>query len=407
MRKCPASCSGRKMRAGLAGRAAAAPGTAGGSVGGSASSTVTERVVCSGDGDVSTDGACARSLGRGADLVDVPISTAGAGAGSDVSPAGAPAGMAAEPVAGPAACTDRGGAAAVRGSGRDSGRATCMLGAGTTGVSSTGDGGDATGSPAGAPAAVALGGAAAAAGAAGAGAGAGAAAGAGAGVGAGAGAGVASAGLAAPGPACAGATAWAGLTTGTELAAGGTAAGGAGAGAVGGAEGARGGSRVSGSTYPCSSDVRRMPSWTYGTLAPGSPLEPIVPTPSPSATVAPSFTATEPRCVSVTDHPSEVSIVTDLPLPGTVPAKLTSPAAGAWTADPGSPPRSTPRCCPASYGCSGSNENGRRTGPSAGHVHAQAAGAAASATASTSSSRRMARNLGSGVVGVRTSVRPD
>jgi hypothetical protein len=51
--------------------------------------------------------------------------------------------------------------------------------------------------------------------------------------------------------------------------------------------------------------------------------------------------------VSVTDQPSGVSIVTDLPLPGTVPAKEIVPAAGARTLAPASPPTSRPRCWPA------------------------------------------------------------
>src|SRR5580765_445902 len=118
-----------------------------------------------------------------------------------------------------------------------------------------------------------------------------------------------------------------------------------------------------------------MPRWTYGTLSSGSPLGPIVPTPSPSATDAPFSTAMEPRCVSVTDHPPAVSIVTDLPLPGTDPAKLTVPEAGARTVTPASAPTSTPRCCPAAYGWARSNANGWSTGPSAGHVHAPAVGA--------------------------------
>jgi len=90
-----------------------------------------------------------------------------------------------------------------------------------------------------------------------------------------------------------------------------------------------------------------MPRWTWGSVTSGSVLGPIVPTPSPSATVAPFFTTNEPRCVSVTDQPSGVSIVTDLPLVGTVPANVTMPPAGARTVDPTSPATSIPRCCPA------------------------------------------------------------
>src|SRR5215211_1888017 len=89
------------------------------------------------------------------------------------------------------------------------------------------------------------------------------------------------------------------------------------------------------------------PRWTYGALSSGSPLGPIVPTPSPSATVAPFVTAIEPRCTSVTDQPSGVSIVTVLPADGTVPAKVTTPDAGACTVAPASPATSIPRCCPA------------------------------------------------------------
>jgi hypothetical protein len=58
------------------------------------------------------------------------------------------------------------------------------------------------------------------------------------------------------------------------------------------------------------------------------------------------MTAIEPRCVNVTDSPSAVSMVTDLPLDGTVPAKLTTPDAGATTGVPVAAPTSTPRCCP-------------------------------------------------------------
>ena len=58
------------------------------------------------------------------------------------------------------------------------------------------------------------------------------------------------------------------------------------------------------------------------------PLGPTVPTTAPSATAAFFATAIEPRCVSVTERPSAVSIVTDLPLVGTVPAKLTTPGGG-------------------------------------------------------------------------------
>ena len=70
----------------------------------------------------------------------------------------------------------------------------------------------------------------------------------------------------------------------------------------------------------------------------GVPLGPTVPTAAPSATAALRATPIEPRCVSVTDSPSAVSIVTDLPLVGTVPAKLTTPDAGASTGAPSPAP---------------------------------------------------------------------
>jgi hypothetical protein len=69
--------------------------------------------------------------------------------------------------------------------------------------------------------------------------------------------------------------------------------------------------------------------------------------PSPSATAAPFVTAIDPSCVIVTDQPSDVRIETDLSLPGTVPAKVTTPPAGAWTVSPATPPTSMPRCWPA------------------------------------------------------------
>src|SRR5919198_4696440 len=71
---------------------------------------------------------------------------------------------------------------------------------------------------------------------------------------------------------------------------------------------------------------------------------------------------------------------TVLPPFGSVPANDTTPFAGARTGVPLGAPMSIPRCCPTAYGWSGSNENGRRTGPSTGHVHARAA-AVGSATA--------------------------
>src|SRR5215218_7224053 len=97
-----------------------------------------------------------------------------------------------------------------------------------------------------------------------------------------------------------------------------------------------------------------------GSVTPGSSLGPIVPTPSPSTTDAPLVTAMEPRWVRVTDQPSAVSIVTHLPLPGTVPANETRPGAGACTVLPTVPATSMPRWNPGAFGCSGSNEYGCR-----------------------------------------------
>jgi hypothetical protein len=104
----------------------------------------------------------------------------------------------------------------------------------------------------------------------------------------------------------------------------------------------RGGSNPSGSTYPCGSGVRRMPSWTYGgEPAPGSPTVPIA---SPSATPAFCATVIVPSRVSVTDQPPAVSIVTERPLSGTLPANETVPVAGARTGSPTAPAISTTRC---------------------------------------------------------------
>src|SRR5579884_3199622 len=130
-----------------------------------------------------------------------------------------------------------------------------------------------------------------------------------------------------------------------------------------------------------------MPRWMYGTSSSGVPLGPTVPTVAPSATAAPFATASVPRCVSVTASASAVRIVTDLPLVGTEPANVTSPAAGATTAVPAGAPTSTPRCCPPAYGCAGSNENGASTGPSTGHVHAAATGAHNNARITTAIAR--------------------
>src|SRR6266576_4683737 len=67
-------------------------------------------------------------------------------------------------------------------------------------------------------------------------------------------------------------------------------------------------------------------------------------------------------------------MVTVIPFVGTVPAKLTTPDAGASTGTSASAPIAMPRCCPAEYGCAGSNENVWSTGPLTGHVHAPAHG---------------------------------
>src|SRR5258707_15741363 len=112
-----------------------------------------------------------------------------------------------------------------------------------------------------------------------------------------------------------------------------------------------------------------MPRWRYGPSTSGVPLGPTVPTSVPSDTAAFFATAIEPRCVSVTERPSGVSIVTDAPLDGTVPAKLTTPAAGATTVAPGGEPTSMPRCWAPAYGCARSKENPCSTGPWTGHVH--------------------------------------
>jgi hypothetical protein len=89
----------------------------------------------------------------------------------------------------------------------------------------------------------------------------------------------------------------------TAAAAGAAAGVGAGETAAGGDSGAgtaapgedRGGSRVSGSTYPFGSSARLMPRWTYGTSSSASPEGPIVPIGSASATPSPALTTIEPR----------------------------------------------------------------------------------------------------------------
>ena len=144
------------------------------------------------------------------------------------------------------------------------------------------------------------------------------------------------------GTAAAGGTAGAGVGVGVCA---GTGAGAATGAAGGGAAGTvRAGSNPSGSTYPSSSSARRMPRWTVGTGCSGVPLQPIVPTASPSATEAPFATSIVPRWTSVTAYPSPVRIVTPRPWVGSDPANVTAPEAGARIGEPSGPATSTPRC---------------------------------------------------------------
>jgi hypothetical protein len=119
-----------------------------------------------------------------------------------------------------------------------------------------------------------------------------------------------------------------------------------------------------------------------------------VPTAAPSVTAALRATPIEPRCVSVIERPSPVSIVTDLPLDGTVPAKLTTPDAGARTGEPADAAMSTPRCCSPAYGCAGSNAKDWTTVPPTGHVHAPAAEAHSRRRTMGRAIRRSAANIG-------------
>jgi hypothetical protein len=151
-------------------------------------------------------------------------------------------------------------------------------------------------------------------------------------------------------------------------------AGGAGAGGV---RTGRCGRNRSGSRYPCSSAATRIPRWTYGSSTSVSPLEPTVATRAPSATTSPLRDDRSPRCVSVTACPPPVAIVTVFPWRGTVPANVTTPAAGARTSSPCSAPMSIPRCCPPAYGSS-PNTNGLSTSPPTGHDQALAVAGAAS-----------------------------
>ena len=60
------------------------------------------------------------------------------------------------------------------------------------------------------------------------------------------------------------------------------------------------------------------------------------------------------------------------PLPGGVPANVTTPSVGETTAAPAAPATSIPRCCPAATAARDRTTKGRSTGPSTGHVHASA-----------------------------------
>jgi hypothetical protein len=125
---------------------------------------------------------------------------------------------------------------------------------------------------------------------------------------------------------------------------------GCGEGAGGGAGAARGGSSVSGSMYPFGSVATRIPRWTYVASCSGVPLGPIDPTTAPSRTTSPLRTAIEPSWTSVTAWPPGVSNVTTFPFVPTVPAKLTTPEAGARTDSSGLPATSIPLCWPPAYG---------------------------------------------------------
>jgi hypothetical protein len=114
----------------------------------------------------------------------------------------------------------------------------------------------------------------------------------------------------------------------------------------------------SGSRYPSGSAAMRIPRCTYNCATSAVPEAPAVATAPPSDTVAPDGTPIAPRWVSVTANPSPVVIVTLLPEPGTEPANVTVPPAGATIVAPSLAPMSRPRCWPAAYGCAGSKENG-------------------------------------------------
>jgi hypothetical protein len=92
------------------------------------------------------------------------------------------------------------------------------------------------------------------------------------------------------------------------------------------------------------------------------------------------LTSSAPTWVNVTAYPAGVEIVIVRPCVGTLPAKVTVPAAGDRIASAASAPTSMPRCWPAAYG-SEPKTNGRSSGPSAGQVHASATAGATSARA--------------------------
>ncbi|MDQ2968535.1 MAG: hypothetical protein M3R37_09490 [Actinomycetota bacterium] len=61
----------------------------------------------------------------------------------------------------------------------------------------------------------------------------------------------------------------------------------------------RGGSKDSGSTYPCGSLVTRAPKYTYGSASSTTPLGPTLPTTDASPTSVPRVTPIDPRWTSV------------------------------------------------------------------------------------------------------------
>jgi hypothetical protein len=184
----------------------------------------------------------------------------------------------------------------------------------------------------------------------------------------------------------------AGGAGGAGAAAGSGAGVGGGGGAGGGGVGAaRGGSSERGSTYVSPSPTR-TPRCTYGRSCSGVPDAPACAIGCPSSTRSPRRTSSEPRWIREALWPSVVEMVIVSPCVGTVPANVTSPAAGERTGDEASAAMSSPRCWPAAYRSS-ATEYSRRTGPSAGHDQAWATGVAVSAPATTmtAASRRVVR----------------